>query len=177
MENLAGLAIYRDFRDPDTPCPPEWQKTMYSERPYTCGRPISGFPGCGTVTFSETANLEYSKVCGCIKAYQFGTALGLFSSYIYVNLEAIWTFSAGITQSQVDPSLQLNRCPCDGGPDIFGEHYFCESLIEEDNPGTKYNNHFFHNEVLWDEAGDVHHQEIVVPGLTVHISYDICLIL
>ena len=36
---------------------------------------------------------------------------------------------------------------------MFGEYYFCESLIEEDNPGTKYNNHFFHNEVLWDEAG------------------------
>ena len=134
------LAVYRDFRDPDTPCPPEWQQTLYSERPYTCGRPISGFPGCGTVTFSETGNLEYSKVCGRIKAYQFGTALELFSSYIYVNLNlgAIWTFSAGITQSQVDPSLQLNRCPCDGGPDMFGEYYFCESLIEEDNPGTKY---------------------------------------
>ena len=145
------LAVYRDFRDPDTPCPPEWQQTMYSERPYTCGRPAAGAL-CSIVFFSETANLEYSKVCGRIKAYQFGTALGPQLSYIRVNPGPLWTFTVGATQSQAEPSLTSQRCPCDGGPDI-GEHYFCESLIEEDNPGTKYDNHFFHNEVLWDEAG------------------------
>ena len=144
------LAVYRDFRDPDTPCPPGLQQTMYSERPYTCGRPDGS--ECATVTFSETANLEYSKVCGRIKAYQFGTAIGPQLSYIRVNPGPLWTFTVGATQSQADPSLTSPRCPCDGGPDI-GEHYFCESLIEEDNPGTKYINHFFHNEVLWDEAG------------------------
>ena len=117
---------------------------MYSERPYTCGRP-DGAP-CSSVTFSETANLG-----GRIKAYPFGTAFGPQLSFIRVN-SGLWTFTVGFTQSQVDSSDSALRCPCDGGPDI-GEHYFCESLIEEDNPGTKYNNHFFHNEVLWDEAG------------------------
>ena len=146
------LAVYRDFRDPDTPCPPPWQQTMYSERPYTCGRPAAGGPACVFVTFSESANLEYSKVCGRIKAYQFGTALGPHVNFIRVNPFILWTFTAGATQSQADPSLAFQRCPCDGGPSL-GEHYFCESLIEEDNPGTKYDNHFFHNEVLWDEAG------------------------
>ena len=149
------LAVYRDFRDPDTPCPPPWQQTMYSERPYTCGRP--GVSECSSVTFSETANLEYSKVCGRNKAYQFGTALGFFRGFIVVHTASseIWRFTAGITQSQVDPSLITQRCPCDGvDPFPMGfEYYFCESLIEEDNPGTKYDNHFFHNEVLWDKAG------------------------
>ena len=59
------LAVYRDFRDPDTPCPPEWQQTMYSERPYTCGKKTDIF--CDFAFFPETANLEYSKVCGRIK--------------------------------------------------------------------------------------------------------------
>ena len=146
------LAVYRDFRDPDTPCPPEWQQTMYSERPYTCGRPDGSV--YTSVTFSETANLEYSKVCGSIKAYQFGTGRGRFQSFIQVQNAHIllWTFIAGVTQSQVNSSFPL-RCPCDGGTPFYNEHYFCESLIEEDNPGTKYDNHFFHNEVLWDEAG------------------------
>ena len=54
------LAIYRDFRDPDTPCPPGWQQTMYSERPYTCG--TLGSFGCSVVVFSETANLEFVAV-------------------------------------------------------------------------------------------------------------------
>ena len=149
------LAVYRDFRDPDTPCPPPWQQTMYNERPYTCGRPEGS--ACATVTFSETANLEYSKVCGRIKAYQFGTALGSFQSYIQVRNDYIflWSFIAGVTKSQVNSSFQFVtlRCPCDGGYPLSNEYYFCESLIEEDNPGTKYDNHFFHNEVLWDEAG------------------------
>ena len=153
------LAIYRDFRDPDTPCPPPWQQTMYSERPYTCGRPTTFAPTCVGFFLSETANLEYSKLCGRIKAYQFGTAHGPLESYIdfgtfirSLTSEVFWRFTAGLTQSQANSVLDSQRCPCDGGPDI-GEHYFCESLIEEDNPGTKYDNHFFHNEVLWDEAG------------------------
>ena len=150
------LAVYRDFRDPDTPCPPEWQQTMYSERPYTCGRPPAG-PPCASTLYSLSYNLAYSKVCGRIKAYQFGTPLGFSHSFILVHTSSfqIWRFTAGITQSQVDPSLTPQSCPCDGG-DLFPmgfEYYFCESLIEEDNPGTKYDNHFFHNEVLWDEAG------------------------
>ena len=148
------LAIYRDFRDPDTPCPPPWQQTMYSERSYTCGRPATDGPACADFQFSESYNLAYSKVCGRIKAYHFGTTLGPFRSFILVHTYiSIWTFTVGITQSQVDPSLTSQCCPCDGGDPLLDEYYFCESLIEEDNPGTKYDNHFFHNEVLWDEAG------------------------
>ena len=50
------LAVYRDFRDPDTPCPPGWQQTMYSERPYTCGKKTDIF--CDFAFFPEIANLE-----------------------------------------------------------------------------------------------------------------------
>ena len=97
------LAIYHDFRDPDTPCLPGLQQTMYSERPYTCGRPTASDTACVIVNLTATA-LEFSKVCGRIKAYQFGTAP---LSYIQVNpaLEPLWTFTAGVTKSQVDPSL------------------------------------------------------------------------
>ena len=30
---------------------------------------------------------------------------------------------------------------------------FCESLIKDDTPGDKYDNHFFSNNVLWDDVG------------------------
>ena len=145
------LAIYHDFRNPDTPCLPGLQQTMYSERPYTCREPTASDAACVIVNLTQTA-LEFSKVCGRIKAYQFGTAP---LSYIQVNagLEPLWTFTAGVTKSQADPSLISDRCPCDGGVPFPNEHYFCESLIEEDTPGNKYDNHFFHNEVLWDKAG------------------------
>ena len=147
------LAAYHDFRDPDTPCQFPWQQRMYSERPYTCGR--SDDFDCVAILLLDTLNLEYSKVCGRIKAYQFGTAHGPQLSYIEVKNSdtVLWRFIAGITQSQADTSLTSQRCPCDGGDPFPNEHYFCESLIEEDNPGTKYDNHFFHNEVLWDKAG------------------------
>ena len=144
------LAVYRDFRDPNTPCPSPWVQTMYSERPYTCARSAGPIP-CGGVTFSDTANLGYSKVCGRIKAYQFGTVKA-FINIIRVN-PLVWAFTTGVTQSQVNPFLFTERCPCDGGDSFPTEFYFCESLIEEDTPGSKYENHFFHNEVLWDEAG------------------------
>ena len=85
---------------------------MYSERPYTCGRPDSS--PCAHVSFSESANLGYSEVCGHIKAYQFGTAHRPSSSYINVNYLGltIWNFAAGLTKSHTDPSLiSLNVVP------------------------------------------------------------------
>ena len=54
------LAVYRDFRDPDTPCPPEWQQTMHSERPYTCGRQDGYY--CEAILLLDTFNLEFVAV-------------------------------------------------------------------------------------------------------------------
>ena len=147
------LAIYRDFRDPNTSCPDEWERTMYDERPYTCGKKSEG-QGCDIASFPETEGLEYSKVCGRIKAYQFGTLSTDHSVLIESDSEGdIWTFTNGITQSQTESSLFQFRCPCDGGQPFSSETHFCESLIKDNIPGDKYDNHFFSNNVLWDNVG------------------------
>ena len=154
------VAVYRDFRDPNTPCPDEWEQTMYDERPHTCGKRTAG-QGCDFTIFTETEDLEYSKVCGRIKAYQVGTP-DASSSRLHMHFgsfpvrNVIWAFTAGTTQSQVNSSLADNRCPCDGGDaysSVFDDIHFCESLIKDDTPGAKFNNHFFSNNVLWDDVG------------------------
>ena len=153
------VAVYRDFRDPNTPCPDEWEQTMYDERPHTCGKRTGG-GGCDFTIFPETEGLEYSKVCGRIKAYQFGTPDASSSNLIIHFSSApslgnvIWAFAAGTTQSQADGSLVSARCPCDGGDEFdVDDILFCESLIKDDTPGVKFNNHFFSNNVLWDDVG------------------------
>ena len=139
------LVIYRDFRN--TPCPDELEQTMHPERPYTCGKKSEG-AGCDYVFFTETDGLEYSKVCGCIKAYQFGTTSASDGVELFSTSPSdlrIWSFYAGITQSQ--PSVESGHyCPCDGGVQlggILGEIHFCESLVKDETPGNKYDNHFF----------------------------------
>ena len=114
------------------------------------------FGGCDMATFPETEGLEYSKVCGRIKAYQFGTPSIFNGVSVFANDRRIWSFKAGITQSQADTSLNNERCPCDGGAPFFGEIseiHFCESLIKDDTPGNKYEKHFFSSNVLWDNVG------------------------
>ena len=132
------VAVYRDFRDPNTPCPDEWEQTMYEERPHTCGKRTGG-QGCDAASFPETEGLEYSKVCGRIKAYQFGTHKAFFGSVVvshtFINdqgnddFRVIWSFHAGITQLQVENPMDDQRCPCDGGNPFssdLADIHFCE---------------------------------------------------
>ena len=61
--------VYLDMTDPSTTCPSGWQLTGYSKR--TCGRASDGLRTCDSVTFPVSGG-EYSRVCGRIKAYQWG---------------------------------------------------------------------------------------------------------
>ena len=136
--------VYLDMTDPSTTCPSGWQLTGYSKR--TCGRASDGYRTCDSVTFPVSGG-EYSRVCGGIKAYQWG-GTDAFHSYhngyvttidgAYVSgistthstpRQHIWTFAAG--RSEANPTWS-SVCPCDASrtirvPPFVGNDYFCES--------------------------------------------------
>ena len=159
-------AVYLDMTDSSTTCPSGWQLTGYSKR--TCGRVSTVRNTCDSATFPVSGG-EYTRVCGRIKAYQFGGTLafhGYHHGYRttiddgYVNgvsvthgspQQHIWTFAAGI--SERNPTW-TQSCPCDASIDIrvppfVGEDYFCESGVNE---AWGYSRHYtLHStDTLWD---------------------------
>ena len=128
----------------------------------------SNTEGCSSVILF-TSNVYFSRVCGKIKAYQFGTtdAFGTgpvnISSY-YVDgvslthgrpMQHIWTFAAAQDESEFSPHA---KCPCTNihtansatpPPAFVGNDYFCDT-------GSNYlnnNNIFYSDDPLWDGAG------------------------
>ena len=89
-------------------------------------------PGCTPILY-DLFNIPYSKVCGQIRGYGFGSLEGLYragefqSEYVnasYVdgisitsNASHIWTFSAGQCDS------------CDNKPDFIGNDWTCEGSV------------------------------------------------
>ena len=157
--------VYLDMTDPHTTCPSGWNMTGYSKR--TCGRNNTGLSTCSSATFPVSGG-EYSRVCGRIKAYQWGGTVA-FESYhqnrvttidgAYVSgvsvthgthQNHIWTFVAGITEG--NPTWGV--CPCDATytiriPPFVGNDYFCESGINR--PWDEVIDYRLHsNDTLWD---------------------------
>ena len=125
-------------------CPTGLNLTSYSKR--TCGRYTRG--GCSSTTFS-VGGLPYSRVCGRIRRYQFGSPdafgsqnQGIDSVYVDgVSLthggagsrQHIWTFAAGLSEVDTGPPFISYICPCDTHnynhhvPAFVGDDFFCES--------------------------------------------------
>ena len=149
-------------------CPTGLNLTSYSKR--TCGRSHMGYTGCSSTTF-DVGGLPYSQVCGRIKGYQFG-ATGAFYQYLrgidgqYVDgvslthgrsgsREHIWTFAAGLTQTDSYSSYINSRCPCDTSrndtvPSFVGNDYFCESGFHSAWIPLQHRDRFFPDDPLWD---------------------------
>ena len=158
--------VYLDMTDPSTTCPSGWNMTGYSKR--TCGRASGGRLTCDSVTFPVSGG-EYSRVCGRIKAYQWGQTLAFYSYHHgYVTTidgayvagistthstprQHIWTFAAGAAEG--NPSATW-VCPCDATatisvPQFVGNDYFCESGVNEPwHPSRHITLHS--NDPLWD---------------------------
>ena len=118
-------AVYLDMIDPSTTCPSGWQQTGYSKR--TCGRVSTGYRTCDSATFPVSGG-QYSRVCGRIKAYQYGGPDAFYAYHIryvttidgaYVSGVSvthgtpryhIWTFANGLTEGNPH---NINACPCD----------------------------------------------------------------
>ena len=140
--------VYLDMTDPHTTCPSGWSMTGYAKR--TCGRNSTGSRTCDSATFPVSGG-EYSRVCGRIKAYQWGATIA-FYSYHYglvttiddayacgvsvthgTTRNHIWTFVAGASEG--DPTWP-EVCPCDANitiriPPFVGNDSFCESGVNE----------------------------------------------
>ena len=137
--------VYLDMTDNNTDCPGEWQLIDSPKR--TCGRfDTYGYDDCDSAFFPVTGG-EYTRVCGTIRAYQFG-ATSAFEEYhkgrattidaTYVDgvslthgspRQHIWTFAVGLEEER---SNRVDVCPCDTTvnitiPPFVGEDYFCES--------------------------------------------------
>ena len=145
-------------------CPTGLNLTSYSKR--TCGRSPTT---CTSTTFS-TGSLSYSRVCGRIRGYQYGSnsAFGYSSQDIdsyYVDgvslthgatgrRQHIWTFAVGISENTT--VFPFECCPCDTPnhgsiPTFVGNDYFCESGLH-----SAWNDQFgvFHSsDILWDGQG------------------------
>ena len=151
-------------------CPPGFSLTSLSKR--TCGQAIASRGGCDSTTFS-VGNIQYSKVCGRVIGYTFGSTCAFerlldarftIESY-YVDgvslthgapgrRQHIWTFASG--SSEVDNDHYPDHeyyCPCASiqllRPDLtfVGNNYFCESGL---NNATVPNGIFHPDDKLWD---------------------------
>ena len=156
--------VYLDMTDPHTTCPSGWQLTGYSKR--TCGRVSTGPRTCDSATFPVSGG-QYSRVCGRIKAYQYGgpdafyayhhryvtTIDGAYVCGVSVTHGTpryhIWTFANGAAE---DNPTVIWVCPCDASitirvPPFVGNDYFCESGINGPWAGQRI---FRANDLLWD---------------------------
>ena len=160
-------AVYLDMTDPHTTCPSGWKMTGYSKR--TCGRNSNNaYIACSSATFSVSGG-EYNRICGRIRAYQFGHTLAFYSyhSRAVTTIDGayasgvsvthgtprnhIWTFVAGASEAL---PRYIAVCPCDSTgtiriPPFVGNDYFCESGVNE--PWNLNRHRILHNnDTLWD---------------------------
>ena len=118
-----------------------------------CGRNNTKSGGCQSTVFS-TLGLNYSRVCGQLRGYQFGLPDGFYPYYtnpsftvdnLYVDgvsitygsapRKHIWTYANG-QSSRIVPLYAVN-CPCNNASSYFspyfiGSDYYCEAGINGD---------------------------------------------
>ena len=155
-----------NMTDPTHHCPTGFRYIDSPKR--TCGRPGSG---CYSITY-PVDRISYSRVCGRIKAYQYGSmnafspynnnrAITIDSTYVDgVSLthgqnprKHIWTFVNAIDETHSGGE----GCPCSKSdlpftgavPSFVGKDYFCDT-------GSRYqfrDRQFYSEDPLWDGEG------------------------
>ena len=143
--------------DPSAQCPQDWREVVSPIR--TCRR--ENQTSINSVNYSSYG-IPYSKVCGRIVAYQFGTPEAFFGfshqnqttiDDAYVDgisityghpRNHIWTFAAA--RSHI-----VSQCSCTSNkeiitPNFINNDYFCER-------GANYVTGFIDNNPLWDGDG------------------------
>ena len=158
-----------NMSDPTENCPSAWGEYV-SDGIRACIRPNSPEGSCSGIVYPLN-NRPYSKVCGRVIGYQFGSpdafSRGAGSrvqftiNQPYVDgvsithgspRNHIWSYAAGASEQQGSGSdCSPNTCPCSGGqqdlPSYVGNNYYCESAFL----GNCYVvNTFFPNDPLWD---------------------------
>ena len=173
-DGLWHQVAYLNVSDPSHLCPSPWRE-ITSDGIRVCGQPSSGEGSCHSVFYP--VNSQYSKVCGRVIGYQFGSPdafinvvtaasrnLTIDEQYLdgisithgkQMERTHIWSFAAGATENgttcpKKNPQRHLN-CPCsnsdDNPPSYVGNNYYCESANQRD---CFTENIFFPNDPLWD---------------------------
>ena len=125
-----------------------------------CGQNANGCEG----TLFSALGLSYSRVCGQLRGYQFGTTNaftpnvpirndyvdGASITYGTAPLKHIWTYATGNTISHACSNC---LCPCNTGntvqaPPFVGSDYYCET--GNNAAGSPTPGDFFPNDPLWD---------------------------
>ena len=154
---------YINMTQPGATCPQELHQTSYNNKSL-CG---NNGNGCNSAVFPTL--VEYSKVCGQVRGYQYHGTLAFHSyntntdltiddayvdgvSITYRNTprKHIWTYAAG-PQDTPEPIYRgPYDCPCKQSsttvtPPYVGTDYYCESGIHLCCPEP-----LFYNDPLWD---------------------------
>ena len=145
-----------NMSEPGATCPPGLTLQNYNNIDHSlCGRSSSG---CAS-TFFSTYGLNYTKVCGKVRGYQFGhidafaTGTNSIDSFYVEGIsitygsnprQHIWTYAAG----EDDFQAAADGCPCNIGssvvvPTFVGNDYYCES-----GPGDS--GILYVEDILWD---------------------------
>ena len=165
---------YLDMTDSTQQCPEGFKLVNRLTPPLRICKKIVPV-GCWSTTF-PTHGVEYSHVCGRIKAYQDGAPDAFASYQFYLNSTTIddnyvdgislthgqsprthiWTFAAAIDEY---PRLETHStCPCTQAyqdsplmepvPPFVGEDYFCDT-----GSRNVYQSIFYPDDPLWDGQG------------------------
>ena len=156
---------YLNMSEPNATCPPGLTLRQFINIDHgVCGRPMSS-----SIVYSAHA-IHYSKVCGQIRGYHFGSPDGLpplYGPYVTPNIDNcntyvdgvtitygsnprkhIWTYACGVTEN----NNHEYACPCNNGssgttsPTFVGKEYFCESGV----PYGRVYPVLYANDTLWD---------------------------
>ena len=153
-----------NMTDTNQQCP-ENLRLSYTDPIRLCGSRTDS--SCDSVTFT-TYGVQYRRVCGRVRGYQFGTPDGFntprcpgfctidnpYADGVSVTHDSptmhIWTYAAGLIEQSASHGL-IYSCPCTGHgpspPNFVGSDYYCESVI--DCPPWE-PPMFYPNDTLWD---------------------------
>ena len=156
-----------NMSNPSQQCPSAWREFV-SDGVRTCTRPITTSGNCPGTSYSISR--RYSKVCGRVIGYQFGSPSafelgaveGRTIDEAYVEgvsithgrnpLKHIWSYAAGSSEHRNSQECSDSKCPCNGGrepPSYVENNYYCESAYKG-LTGCFVTNRFFPNDPLWD---------------------------
>ena len=162
-----------NMSEPGTTCPTGLTEGQY-DNITLCGLNHTVLDGtydpvCNS-TFFSTYGLNYSKVCGQVRGYQYGLAEGFYRQNIYGYslsdpyltgvsityddnpIKHIWSYVCGLSEYDAYGIDQL-YCPCNTGhsyrpPSFIDNDYYCESGFYD--LFAFYGNIFSFNDTLWD---------------------------
>ena len=152
---------YVNMTQPGATCPQGLNQTSYNNKS------LCGNNGYGCTSTVIPALLEYSKVCGRVRGYQYRVLVAFHSYNINTNLtiddayvdgvsitfgnsprKHIWTYAAGPQDIAQDDGSY--NCPCKQNsiavtPPYVSTDYYCESGVRLCCPPP-----YFYNDPLWD---------------------------